>query len=243
VERILALFDTHIPFNLPLDPVLDFAQDFKPTKVLLGGDLHDWTSVCHWLADQSRHLGGDTIERNYEELHKVLLKPLQRAVGKVRKIFIPGNHENWIEKAVQADPNGMGYWSLDRNIAVDKFNMVILPYNQAWVVNDHLCYIHGLYVNEYHAKKTVMAYHKSVIYGHVHTVQSHVLTSPVDTTKFYKGQAVGCLCSLNPHYAQHRPNAWVNGFNYAYVDDDGSFEDYTVTIVKNKFWALGRRYA
>jgi predicted phosphodiesterase len=223
--------------------VFEFAKDFKPTVVVLGGDLHDWSAVCHWIADQSRHLGGETIEKNYKELRDVLLNPLQAAVGKkTRKIFIRGNHEAWLDKAIELNPNGRGYWELDRNIDVDRFNMELLPFNKAYKVNDNLCYIHGLYVNEYHAKKTVLAYHTSVIYGHVHTVQSHTIVSPVDSDKFYKGQAVGCLCNLNPHYAEHRPNAWINGFNYAYVDDDGSFEDYTVIMVKNKFWGLGRKY-
>lgn len=242
MDRILGLFDLHVPYNVDLDPVMEFARDFKPTKVVLGGDLHDWTAVCHWIADQSRHLQGESIKQNYAELERVLLKPLQKAVGGTRKILIPGNHERWLEQAIQLEPNGAEYWRLEDNVKLREYNIQLLKFNQAWQANKNLVYIHGLYTNDSHAKKTVNAYHTSVIYGHCHTVQSYTMVSPVDSDKFYKGQAVGCLCKLNPHYAENRPNAWVNGFSYAYVDEDGTFEDYPVVMVKGKFWALGRRY-
>ncbi len=34
MKKILALFDTHIPFNIRLDPVFEFAHDFKPDIVI-----------------------------------------------------------------------------------------------------------------------------------------------------------------------------------------------------------------
>ena len=115
--------------------------------------------------------------------------------------------------------------------------------NVPFKAGPNLVYIHGTYTNEFHAKKTVLAYHSSVIYGHLHTIQTHMLVSPIDSDKFYKASCVGCLCHLNPHYNRNRPNAWVNGFSYAYVDKKtGTFNDFTPIIVKGNFWAEGRRY-
>ncbi len=243
MKKILALFDTHIPFNIRLDPVFEFAHDFKPDIVILGGDLHDWTSVCHWIADQSRALDGGTIMQNYEELNLGLLDPIQKAVGKVRKVFLTGNHEDWLQQAAGINPNGRGYWELDRNIDTKKYNIEIMPINVPYKASNHLYYTHGLYTNKYHAEKTVAAFHRSVLYGHTHDVQTFTDISPIDIKDYFKGASCGCLCTLNPHYLRNRPNRWVNGFNYVYLNEKtGYFNDYQVYIVDNQFYADGRLY-
>lgn len=241
-EKILAIFDTHIPFHIPLDPILEFAHDFKPNRVILGGDLHDWTSVSAWVADQSRALDGGTITSNYEELHKHLLNPIQKAVGNTEKIFLVGNHEYRLQLAASINPNGRGFWELEKNIDLKKFNMKVVPLNMPYRVNANLLFIHGIYTNLYHARKTVEAYHVSVLYGHCHTFQEHMLVSPIDKDQFYTGQAIGCLCNLNPGFMKNRPNAWVNGFCYGYTGENDSFQYVPVVIVHNKFYAEGRRY-
>ena len=45
MKRIAALFDIHRPFNIPLDPVLEFLKDFKPHITVIGGDAHDFPSL------------------------------------------------------------------------------------------------------------------------------------------------------------------------------------------------------
>jgi hypothetical protein len=120
--------------------------------------------------------------------------------------------------------------------------MKIIPINVPYRLNSNLVFIHGIYTNQYHARKTVEAFHISVIYGHTHTFQQHMLVSPIDHDQFYTGQSVGCLCNLNPTFMKNRPNAWVNGFVYGYTGEKDSFQYVPVVIVHNKFWAEGRVY-
>ncbi len=240
-KRIVALFDMHVPYHINLDPVWEFIQDFKPHEVILGGDVHDWTAVSEWIADQSRALVGGTISGNYDALRRVVLEPLSKAAPKARQIYLVGNHEDWLRQAIERNPSGQGYWELEKNLPR---SVQIIPVNQAYHVNENLCYLHGLYTSKYHAFQTVHAVHKTVLYGHTHDIQRYTDISPVDVTKFYTGASCGCLCSLNPHYMKNKPNRWVNGFNYAYVDTvTQEFNETQVYIVHNKFFALGRRYA
>lgn len=239
-RKIVALFDCHVPFNIPLDPVFEFIADFKPTEIILGGDCHDWTAVSAWVADQSRALVGGTVAQNYRELEMVVILPLRKAAPKAKIIFLTGNHEDWLRKAKEADPNLSGYVELEKNLPKD---IQIIPLNQAYHINEHLCYLHGLYTTKYHAFQTVHAVHKSVLYGHVHTVQRYTDISPVDVTQFYTGASCGCLCTLNPSFMKNRPNSWVNGFNYCYVDNKTKeFSETQVYIIRNKFRAEGRLY-
>jgi predicted phosphodiesterase len=239
-RKIVALFDCHVPFNIPLGPVFEFIQDFKPTEIILGGDVHDWTAVCAFVTDQSRALDGGTLAENYVALTRTVLQPCHKAAPKAKIVYLVGNHEDWLRKAANADPNLRGFIELEENLPKD---IQIIPVNQAYHVNEHLCYLHGLYTTKYHAFQTVHAVHKTVLYGHTHDVQRYTDISPVDISQFYTGASCGCLCTMNPSYLKNRPNRWVNGFNFAYVDDKTKeFSETQVYIIRNKFWANGRRY-
>lgn len=240
--KIVGLWDLHIPFHIDIINVLKFIHDFKPNLIILGGDLHDWTPASHWIANQSTELDGTSIHRCYEELHNVLLNPLLKAKPRdCQTIFLTGNHEDWLDQATRLNRNGRNYWELENNIDLKKHKMKILPVNMPYQVNENLAYIHGIYTNEYHAKKTVQAYHTSVFYSHTHDIQSYTQVSPIDSEKFYKGQSCGCLCHINPHYGRNKPNKWVNGFHYCYVHDK-YFHDVQVVVVKGRFWANGKYY-
>jgi hypothetical protein len=239
-DRIVFLPDVHIPENICLGPVFEFLEDFKPTKVIIGGDAHDFTAVSEWIADQSRALDGGTVAENYAELRDELLVPVRKAVPRAEIIYLIGNHEDWVRQALLRNPNGRGYWEIERNMP----NWVkLIPLNQAYHVNQNVCFLHGLYTNKYHSFQTVHAVHKSVFYGHVHDIQRYTDVSPVDVSKFYTGASCGCLCKLNPHYMKNKPNRWVNGFLFMYVDQrTNEFADTQVYIIRNHFWALGRKY-
>lgn len=238
-EKIVVLFDTHVPFNLPLEPVWRFLEDFKPTKIVLGGDTHDWGSVSSWLSDQSRALDCGTIKENYNELEKVVFNPIRKVAPKAKKIFMVGNHDDRINTVLRVDPRFRGFIELEENIPKD---FEVYPTNKPVNIGPNLVIIHGIYTNLHHAKKTVEAYHTSVIYGHVHTFQSHTLISPVDSDRFYIGQSIGCLSTLNPEFLKGKPNAWMNGFCYIHLNGDGTFHHVPVVIVKGKFYANGKRY-
>jgi len=242
-KRIVALFDIHIPYQIPLDPIFEFMHDFKPDIVILGGDLHEWAVVSEWIANQSRHLDGSSIKQCFEDIEEKLLKPTKKACPGAKVVLLEGNHEWWLRKAIELNPNGKGYWELESNIDQRRYNVEILPLNVPFRISNHLVYIHGCYTNQYHARKTVEAYHVSVLYGHVHDVQTYTHVSPVDVSQYYKGQSCGCLCKLNPHFLRNKPNRWVNGFNYCYIDQrTGYFNDVQVYIIDGAFYALGRKY-
>lgn len=249
--KIIALYDTHIGFDykgnanhINLNPIFRFIRDFKPDQIILGGDMHDWTPASHWIANQSIQLDGQNIQRCFKELHQYLLSPLKCVMPKHTKIkYLIGNHEDWLEQTMLLNRNGLGYWRLEDNIDLKKYNMNLFPFNYAYSPNKYFCYIHGVFTIQHHAKKTVETYRKSVFYGHVHDIQTYTAVSPIDVGDFYKGASVGCLCKLNPSYAHNKPNRWVNGFHFCHVDDKtGYFHDTQIVIVKGGFWANEKFY-
>jgi hypothetical protein len=155
-------------------------------------------------------------------------------------VYLEGNHEYWLRKAAEYNPNGKGFWELEVNLPK---SIEILPMNKPYRASDHLYVTHGSRVNKYHAYWMVHDWHKSILYGHTHDHQSYTEISPIDETQFVKGQSCGCLCTINPDYLKNKPNRWANGFEYIYVEKEtGFFWDQYVAIVNGKFHANGRWY-
>ncbi len=240
MQRICALFDLHIPYHINLAPVMRFIEDFKPTTIILGGDVHEFGAVSHWVCDQSRALDFGTIKEAYNQIDKEIIVPLGKVARKASKIYLTGNHEDWLRKASEADPNLRGYVELEKNI---KGDWKILPLNVPYKASRHLYYLHGVYTNLYHARKHVEAYQKTILYGHCHDTQSYTHISPIDVKHVIKGQSCGCLCHMNPAYMKNKPQKWVNAISIAYVEEKtGFFWDYLIYIIDGRFVWNGRIY-
>jgi len=244
IEKIVALYDFHVPYNVDIKPIVDFIHDFKPNKIILGGDVHDFEAVSNWVADQSRHLDGGIIKENFAEMIDEVLDPLAEAKPKgCKMIYLKGNHEARLDYAMSINPNGRGYWDLEKNLDLKGYNMEVIPANVPYKACDNLYLLHGLYTNDHHTKKTAMAFAgTSVLYGHTHDRQEHTVVSPL-TARPYKAASLGCLCSRNPLFLRNRPNRWVNGFSYIFVNTDNQhFWDTFVHIIGGEFFANGSRY-
>jgi predicted phosphodiesterase len=241
MEKIVALFDTHIPYHIPLGPVFEFIYDFKPNTIILGGDMHDFEPASHWISNQSIELDGKSLLQCYKQLQKCLFEPLFRVIpNNTKVIYLMGNHEDWVRQTVNLNRNGQGYWEVERNLPR---RVTLIPFNTSYTAGPNLVYIHGIYTNENHAKKTVGTFHNSVLYGHTHDRQEYTEVSPIDSKKLYKAASCGCLCQRNPNYLRNRPNRWVNGFSYTYLDNKtGFFNDYFVYIIEGRFYVNGRLY-
>lgn len=240
--RLVALYDVHAPHNIPLAPVFEFITDFKPNIIVIGGDAHDFGAASEWVSDQSRHLDGGIILSNYEELKRIVLNPLHKIAPKAKMKYLIGNHEHWLQEAAARNPNGRGYWEMERNLDLSGLNMELIPLNMPYRASQHLYYIHGHYTNKYHAYKTFSVYHKNIFYGHMHDVQVYTAVSPLDSQPT-KAASCGCLCNRNPSYKRNRPNDWVHGFHFCYIDEQtGNFWDSQVIIIDGVFWANGRKY-
>jgi len=238
-KKFVFLVDMHVPFNIYLDPVYEFIQDFKPDITILGGDIGEFGPVNHWLADQSKYLDTGIIIEHYAQLKLDVFNPIKKATPKSEKIFLEGNHENWIHLATAQDPNLRGYIELAKNIPSE---YKIIPLNRPYRMNENLAVIHGAYTGMYHARQTVEAYMTSILYGHNHTFQTFTKVSPIDNERFYTAMSIGSLCELNPGFMKNRPNAWINGLAYGYLGERNTFSVVSVVIVRNRFHAEGRYY-
>jgi len=241
----LGIWDLHYPLqdNLLWKNILKEIRSFQPDILVLGGDNMDMSAVNHWLHDKGRirQLEGKRIQDEYNGFSKVILNPLEKLLSpNCRKIWLDGNHEKWIELAIDQNPQGEGYWEIESNLHLKEKEWEIVPYGKFTKVGK-LYLIHGQYTNMYHARKTVDIFEKSVLYGHDHTYQIFTKSTPVDN-EAHSGIAIPCACGLNPDYQGNKPSAWVNGFVEFFIQPNGNFNVYPIVAILGHFISPSGRF-
>jgi len=245
ILRCLGVWDLHYPQH---DAVLWHnifleIRNFKPDVFVFGGDNMDMTAVNHWLHDKQlvRQLEGKRIQEEFSGFKGQILDPLEDLLGRnCRKLWLDGNHENWIELAIDKNPQGEGYWEIENNLHLQKNGWEVTPYGEYNKVGK-LYVTHGEYTNIYHARKMVDVFERSVMSGHAHTYQVFTKVTPVGN-EAHSAFSVPCACLLNPGYQMNRPSAWVNGFVEFFVLPNGNFDNYPIVATDGHFITPSGRY-
>jgi hypothetical protein len=108
-----------------------------------------------------------------------------------------------------------------------------------------LTFIHGdtLKGNATHiAKQAYDLYARNIRFGHYHTYQVHTPKRALDMEMSHTAVCVPCLCRRDPVYNEGKPNPWLQGFNYGWVNKDGTFSDYVPVLVNGKVVINGKIY-
>lgn len=242
MKSVLALPDIHYPENISLKPILSLCEDVGGFDiVVLLGDALDMTPISHWLKDRRRKLEGKRLLKDYEGFMRDILNPLAEANPGAQFVWTIGNHEDWVERYIDYNPEMEGLIEPQHHITLpDDRKIKWIPLNDVFRIG-HLSYTHGAFSNKYHAYKHVITY-GNLIYGHTHTVQAYTEVSPFGRSDTHKAQSIGCLCNKSPAYLRGRKNQWVHAFNVAYVHKNGLFNDYTIHINNGRFVFNGETY-
>lgn len=254
MERFIATFDLHFGnerrsgHKIPLhDPkawasVVKFAQDFKPHKWIHGGDMLDCGVVSHHNHGKPGRTEGLRLLADATEGHDLFIKPVEELVkGEGNLIYMVGNHEDWLTDLVDDMPSLEGIVDVSTILKLKRWK--IIPQGSQYDYGK-LRFIHGDTISggENMAKNAVTNHERNIRFGHFHTHQTFTKTSPTDDKLGKTGIAVPCLCHKNPRYNEGKPNRWMQGFLFGYMNTNGTFNDYVVTILDGQFIVNGKVY-
>lgn len=242
----LAWPDTHLPYEdkQAVDVALQILAWYKPHTVVILGDLMDFSSVSHWLRDKRRSSEGLRLTDDYKAGNALLDKITKHCK---RLVYINGNHERFLYDAIERNPEFDGLINLEIGLKFEERRKAGLDlihrdqHGKCWNLGN-LWFTHGTYVGKHHAQTHVDAYGRSIVYGHTHTIQSHVRISPIDVEDKHIGLSLGCLAGKNPNYMQHRPNAWVHAVGVGVVRQDGNFNIDPIIICDGTTSYAGRTF-
>jgi hypothetical protein len=232
--RIIYLPDAHLEHDRPFHPSYLIARqvvrDVKPDLLIIGGDMAEMGCFSYWnklkprIMENKRYAKDVTIVRQE-------LTWLRTQCNKM--VYLEGNHEDWINQHLDANPQLEGLVDYPRDVGVYDLGIEWVKVNNVYEVGD-INFIHGWYHNMYHAKKHVEDMGSHVIYGHVHDHQVYI--KPIKAKRSpHIAMSMGCLCDLNPHFLRGKPNRWINGFGIIEVDSSsGIFNPYFVGIYRDR---------
>jgi len=217
-----------------------FLEDFKPDVLILGGDILDCSVISHHNHGKPGRVEGMRLLADAEECHAEIISPLN-GLGADKRVYIIGNHEDWIRDLEEDMPGLEGLLDLDNLLQLDQWS--IIPQGKHYNLGK-LTFLHGdqLRGGDHVAKAAVVTYERSVRFGHFHTFQAYTKTSALDIQLGRTGIACPCLCTKEPRYGEGKANRWVQGLNWGYVLPDGTYADYVSIITNGKMVASGKVY-
>lgn len=253
MTKFAALFDLHFGYErrqghkVPLHDMkafgaaLAFLEDFKPHQLILGGDILDCAVVSHHNRGKPGRTEGMRLLADAEECAAEIITPL-KGLRPTKATYITGNHERFLDDLVDEQPGVEGLVALPRLLGLPA-SWTLVPQGDH-ISLGKLTFLHGdqLKGGDGVAKAAVIAYERSVRFGHFHTFAAYTKTSALDLKLGRTGMAIPCLCTKNPKYGEGSPNRWVQGFNYGWIEDDGTYADYVPIITNGRAVINGKVY-
>lgn len=223
--------------------MLEFARDFKPHGWIEGGDQLDLGVISHWNKHKKLSLEGLRLQKDIDEYGSQVMAPVEQEIEPTDLIWLAGNHEEWLNQLAEENPGLADILDIRNLLHLEERGWSYIPQGH-YIDLGRLRFLHGDTISggENVAKAAVLAHNKNIRFGHFHTYQVFTKHSPVDAAVTKSGVAVPALANRGPAYGKRAANQWQLGFNYGYIFPDGTFSDFTPTIIDGKFAAEGKVY-
>jgi hypothetical protein len=216
------------------EAAISFTRDFKPDIRVIAGDLWDFAAIRRGASEDERKL---SMKDDYDA-GRTFANTFFRGDGE--KHLMLGNHDVRAFDLCHS-PDGVR-----RDLGIDMVKNIqgvaringakLWPYDARTGVLDlgHLRVVHG-----YHTGASACAHHSriygNVVFGHIHSIESFQTPG----LKQQEARSIGCLCSLNPDYANRKTGKlrWAHGFAYGWLFSDGTYQINQVRNVEGSFYA------
>lgn len=210
--------DIHAPYHdrNAIALAAKIAAWWKPDVAIYNGDDVDFYQLSRFDKNPNR------TARTQDEIdtwHVECVAPLNAALGKARKIKVPGNHEDRLRRKLWANPDLFGIAALElpelmqlRRYGIEYAELRVRFGNVLEVT-------HGTRVSKWagytaRLEQELRRYSISTITGHVHRAgrfQTRIGAS------YVIGQEAACLCTTDPEYMVD-PD-WIQGVTLFVIRD------------------------
>jgi len=242
-ELWLAMYDTHYPLvHVPtFRAILDFMKRNKLDGFLFGGDQFDnqelspHTRGKPMLRDQAGFLNS---VRGFD---REILRPIEALLpAGAQRIYLEGNHDHWTQQFIQENPELDGLQQ-HKLLDIEKRGWKFVPCGQHFR-KGKLTFIHGEQLSGFgnqsptsHAKRALDIYSRNIVYGHLHSPQSHTKVLPYNEADKWQAWCSPIVGMTNPQYLRNRPTAWLNGFTLVEFHGDGYFNVFPCIVTNGRF--------
>jgi predicted phosphodiesterase len=246
-QRTFILFDAHVPFHRrPLvKKVCRAIKDTKPSGLLLGGDFLDCYSLSSHIRGSVYFLKGITLQGEYDAGNEVL-DQLDAALGnrKVTKHYLWGNHEDRFLRYLQDGDNSKVGEALVSPTKALRLKERGYKVKENWRddsvrLGRYLDVVHGTWCSENSAKKHLVEYQSSVMFGHTHREQ---MVRHGDRAAYNVGGLFDKDSKGMAYVPRVTRQKWANGFAVVDVDERGYYHAQPVQVYNDSFVLDGKLY-
>jgi predicted phosphodiesterase len=190
-------------------------------RVVLLGDFMDVEAL-------SEHGGNPQPPSLLEEV-----RPTKRALQQLRATlpdtdieYLAGNHEYRFDRWVANHAKQLhGCVSLTELLGLKELGIRWHEYGKVFKVGK-LNLVHGFWGGDHHAKKHLMEFGSSLLYGHLHRPQ--VYTRGLVDGTVHGAFAMPTMAQLQAQYLHNKPSGWMLGFGLVWSLPNGLFNVHMV---------------
>ena len=243
--RVICMPDTHVQFadHDALACFLRFVEWYRPHVFIIMGDFIDAEGISHW---PPMDMEPRVFSHELRIARKVLEDIAAATPGCILRVYLEGNHENWITQAMaQKMPNfffGLEEFGimpdLSKCLDLEGFGYELVPMNHLFNLGKAY-FTHGLFCGANHQKKHLDTIKKSIYYGHTHD-EMNLHQPTIDGT--IEAASMGCLCRLDAKFLKGKPNNWVHGFGIFEFFADGCYTSAFPKIFHGRLSFAGRTF-
>lgn len=211
-----------------------FARRFNPEIRVIAGDLWDFAAIRQGASEDDRAISmRDDFEAGRDFAADFFGETSEN-------VLMLGNHDIRaydLRECTDAVKSDLGHRMVaDIKAVAFKHNAKLIDYDAREGVYEigNLNVVHG-----FHAGMSACANHAriygNVVFGHIHSIESFQTPG----IKQKEARSIGCLCDLNPGYANRKTGKlrWSHGWAYGWLHDDGTYAIFQARGVNGKFYA------
>lgn len=236
-KRVLVLPDLHVPDQdkMTLRAVERYMGDEHWDEVIQLGDFMDFSFISSHNKGKLLYNEKRRLQDDYDEGNRVLDRWQSLAKG-AKFTILEGNHDFRAQSYIVEHPEAQGLLEVEKNLRLKERGIKWVKSHSKGDIHriGKANFIHGFYVNEFHAKKHALTYGANIFYGHLHDFQQHSITTNGDN-ETRVAQSLGCLLNYRPLYLKGFANKWQQGFAVFHFFKNGFFQYFPVMIFGHKF--------
>ncbi len=244
-KRVLVLPDLHlrpagggVPSGEDIETlaaVEQYVGCYAWDEVVLLGDLMDLDCISAHNSHKPRLVEGKRLQADFDYANEWLDR-WTSLIPVAKWTLIEGNHDERLERYMDAWPAMAGKLEMDRNLCLTERGINWVRY---WTKGElysigNAYFGHGRSAGKYHAEKMVADYGVCIYGGHTHDVMEMPKVL-LGKDKTLVGKTLGCLCRYDQPYMKGKPSKWQQAFAVFHFWPNGFFNEYTVKCFSGGF--------
>ena len=241
IKRVVVTPDKHFPLHdqKAINVLKKTIEIVKPDAYVDLGDVGEWNAFSAWKFKRRKAPPLEYLIEDFEQDVKDVnrgMDMVDESLDKANcneKYITEGNHDNWLNMAVEKYPYIPQYKFKNAVNLADR-GYTYYPMGK-FLKLGKLFFYHGhQFGGQYHAANHLRKKGCNVMYGHWHDLQQHSVTHH-DGAK--SAWSIGCLKDMSPKandWLQYRDVNWAHAFAIVDFFEKGLFTVHIIQIINVK---------